>query len=502
VTHTAYDLVRYPGKFYPQSSADRLATLGHLCGLRPAPPARCRLLELGCGDGGNLIPQAVAFPGSHFLGIDLAASAVEEGRRTIEALGLTNVDLRTADLTTFDPGPARFDYITAHGVLSWVPFEAREALLKLCGRFLAPDGVAYVSYSALPGAYLRNVPRDLMRFHTRALTDPRARVRAAREVVEFMGAAMPGNAFARELLEREMAGSEGKDYFLLHDLLAEENEPLYFLDFMDAAREHGLQFLAEAEFGAMWTGGFPPGVQRQLDAVATRLEREQYLDFLHLRRFRQTLLCHEGHGVDLAVTPERLASLNFSTLVRAAGAAADAGTAGPLEFRHPYHGSFRTDDPIAKAVCLALSRGDRGGMSFADLVADASRVLGEPGRGSEAASEALVPALLSLYARDLIEIHAVRWRFSAAPSAWPRAGAHARMLAERGQPVVNAAHGAVLLPTPFLRRLLPLLDGTRTHDELLEALVAVTPPEEREQLTPGRLQRGLRLLADNALLLD
>ena len=497
---TAYDQVRYPGKFYPQSSADRLATIGRLCGLQTALPTQCRLLELGCGDGGNLIPQALAFPQSRFVGVDLAASAVEDGRRTIGALGLENIELHVGNIADFDPGPDPFDYITAHGVLSWVPPDARQALLAICGRCLAPHGVAYVSYSALPGGYLRNVPRDLMRFHTRVIADPQLRPRAAREAVDFMLAAVPGNAFTRELIEREMAGFEGKDYFLLHDLLADENEPLYFLDFVDAAAECGLQFLAEAEFGAMSTAAYPPRVRHQLDALANRLEREQYIDFIQLRRFRQTLLCRQGLTVDLAVTAERLAGLYFSTRIRPVRSDADPRAVGALDFHHPHQGSFRADEPTAKALAVVLAGGDRLGMSLEQMEAGVARTLQQSEVPDQPLHPALVSALLSLYARDLVEIHSARWEFSTTVSAQPRASPYVRWLAERGAPVVNAALGTFFLPTPLLRRLVMLLDGTRSLDDLLEALAAQTPPAEQEGLTVENLRRRLQLLADNALL--
>jgi len=499
VTATPYDQVRYPGKFYPQSSADRLATLGRLCGLPTTLPAHCRLLELGCGDAGNLIPQALAFPQARFLGIDLAASAIEDGRRMITALGIRNIELQVADIATFDPGPEPFDYIVSHGVLSWVPPLVREVLISLCGRCLAPCGVAYVSYSALPGGHLRNVPRDLMRFHTRAIADPQLRPPAARAAVEFMLAGAQGNSFTRELIEREMAGFEGKDYFLLHDLLADENDPLYFLDFIAAAAEHGLQFLAEAEFGAMSTEAYPPSVRRQLDAMP-RLEREQYIDFLHLRRFRQTLLCRSGRAVDLDVTAQRLAGLQFSTRLRPLRSGADARDAGTLDFQHPYQGRFRADEPTAKALALVLASGDPRGTELSALETGVAEALQQAGRIGEALRSALLPALLSLYARDFVEIHAARWDFCTTVSARPCASLHARLLAERGAPVVNAMHGTFVLPSPALRRLLMLLDGTRHVDELLDALAAATPPAERESLSPESLGRRLQLLAENALL--
>src|SRR5512133_1364349 len=118
---TKYDEVRYPGKFYPLSSPERLATLATMYGLQPPPVTQCRVLEVGCGDGGNIIPNAFVFPNSKFLGIDLSSSAIEDGKRMIARLGLENVELAAQDLMDFPADAGIFDYIVVHGILSWVP---------------------------------------------------------------------------------------------------------------------------------------------------------------------------------------------------------------------------------------------------------------------------------------------------------------------------------------------------------------------------------------------
>lgn len=502
MTPTAYDQVRYPGKFYPQSSADRLCVTGRLHGLQPAVPAACRLLELGCGDGGNLIPQAALLPQSHFVGVDLSSAAVADGRARIAELGLRNVELIAADIATFDPGPQPFDYIVAHGVLSWVPLPVRERLLALCGSHLAPQGVAYLSYSALPGAYLRSVPRDLMRFHTRRLTDPAAKTRAAREVIDFMMAAQPSPSIGRELLEREMAGFEGKDYFLLHDLLADDNEPLYFLDLVDAAAGVGLQFLSEAELSWSSPTHLPPAVQRQLEQVADRLEREQYLDFLTLRRFRQTLLCRRDAAVDTRFDASRLQGLHLCTRARPAPGSGTPHDTRPLELVHPQRGLFRAEDPLAKALAIALAQAEPQGTPFEALHRAAAAAMGREFPLPEEQATALARLAIVLHTRDMVEIHAQRGDFTPRVAPRPAVAVLTRLLAAASAPVVNAMFSTFYLPTEAMRRLVLLLDGTRTHDELLETLAGQTPAAEQEALTPAALQRRLQLLADNALLLD
>src|SRR5947209_647058 len=113
---TAYDEVEYPSYVYPQTHPDRLATLATLFGMTPAPVQNCRVLELGCGAGGNLIPMAFELRSSNFFGIDLAQSALVAGRRMIDSLGLRNIQLEQLDVMALSSELGKFDYIIAHGL--------------------------------------------------------------------------------------------------------------------------------------------------------------------------------------------------------------------------------------------------------------------------------------------------------------------------------------------------------------------------------------------------
>jgi tRNA G46 methylase TrmB len=77
ITQTRYDTVPYPIKSYPQTHPSKLAVIGRLFGMTPAPVDKCRVLELGCAHGGNLVPLAQALPESQFVGVDLACRREE-----------------------------------------------------------------------------------------------------------------------------------------------------------------------------------------------------------------------------------------------------------------------------------------------------------------------------------------------------------------------------------------------------------------------------------------
>ena len=109
----SYDEFPYLSLAFPQSHPDRLATVARLHRLLPAPVGECRVLEIGCAAGGNLIPMAAALPRSRFLGIDFSAVQVRAGLADVAALGLANIDLEQVDLRDFGEASGVFDYIIA-----------------------------------------------------------------------------------------------------------------------------------------------------------------------------------------------------------------------------------------------------------------------------------------------------------------------------------------------------------------------------------------------------
>ena len=144
---TAYDDVPYPSLAHVQTHPDRLATIAALFGLETAPVEKCRVLELGCGDGTNLVSMAYGLPNSEFIGIDAAGRAIAAGSEMTRDLSLHNVRLQQLNLMEFEADGERFDYIVAHGVYSWVPDPVRDRILAICSESLSPNGVAYVSYN-------------------------------------------------------------------------------------------------------------------------------------------------------------------------------------------------------------------------------------------------------------------------------------------------------------------------------------------------------------------
>jgi 2-polyprenyl-3-methyl-5-hydroxy-6-metoxy-1,4-benzoquinol methylase len=233
-TGDTYDEVPYPGGTYRNTHPCHLAMVARMCGITPTPPRHCRVLELGCSMGANLIPMAQDLPQSEFVGIDLSSRQVKEGQAVIEELGLKNIELRHLSITDVDASFGKFDYIICHGVYSWVPPEVQKAILDIGSNHLTTNGVLYVSYNTSPGWHLRGVVREMMRYHVEGFETPRQKIAQARGLLDFLVKYAKSRSQAYPtLLKEEAQMLVGRlDSYIYHEHLELYNEPVYFHEFV------------------------------------------------------------------------------------------------------------------------------------------------------------------------------------------------------------------------------------------------------------------------------
>ena len=221
----------------------------------------------------------------------------------VDALGLTNVELRHADICDVDEGWGSFDYILCHDVFSWVDAGVRQKILAILSRNLAACGVGYVSYDALPAWGLRGIVRDMMRYHAGGIPDARQAVDQARAMLALGAAAQDQKAgsYAELMREEYYLFSRISDDQLYHLAFSEHHQPFYFHEFIRLIGEAGLNCLGDADVTRLFGPREPAAVRGFLDALP-RLERQQYLDFLTSGACRGALVCHRD--VEIRDRPE------------------------------------------------------------------------------------------------------------------------------------------------------------------------------------------------------
>ena len=212
-------------------------------------------------------------------------------------------------------------------------------------------------------------------------------------------------------------------------------------------------------------------VNRMADS---RIAKEQYLDFLKCRSFRQTLLVHNEQKLDLDIHPEKLTEFYIASPIRPEKELNNIGSSSVETFLGPNKSSIKVDKPLVKAALVLLGNAWPQAIHFSDLLSQARELVGNVSQDLLASEKedihALGQVLLRAYAAGIIELHVSAPTFVTEPSQRPRASSLARLQAEGEGSMINLRHHNVQVEAPMSRALLRLLDGSRDRAALLDDL--------------------------------
>lgn len=456
---TLYDRIAYPTAIFVQTHPDRMAALARAAGLTPPAIETARVLEIGGGDGMNLLAMAVAYPQARFTSFDLAETAIARGRDWRDALGVANLELMVLDiLDAAGRLDGQFDYIIAHGVYAWVPPPVREALMALIGRLLAPTGVAFVSYNAQPGGYLRQALRDILLLAVEGAGNEAELKAAAIKKLEEMAEPSEKELNPFQMALRAAAAKSLNTPWQVsrHDELGACFHPQSLKDVAAAARANGLAFLGDADREMMTDAFLPDEIDPAGDAGGALVRRLQERDNREIRFFRQTLLVRDS--VHLARRMDHAAVADL--LVASRCEPAEKG-----QFRIDSNLFEVRDEDLASALArLAMERPRR--LRAGDLVEGDERL----------------QALFEMFDAGLVELHTTQAPGALELSERPVSSPLVRMMLDRSMPTVCTLDQRMLGVTDDdPRTMLLRLDGSVTPHELL-ASGAFTAIDSREKL--------------------
>jgi methyltransferase-like protein/SAM-dependent methyltransferase len=465
----SYESFLYDSKPIAFAEIDSIAASVLLHGVTPPPPQQCRVLELGCASGGNLIPMAFRFSDSQFVGIDLAPTHIKAARLAAGELGLQNVAFHAKSVVDIDPSFGQFDYVICHGVYSWVPDEVRDAILRVCVENLTPTGIAYVSYNTYPGWYRRRMVREMLLFHDDGSLPPEQRITRARDFLKFLDTAVSKSdaQFATAMTHEIAQILDETDSQLFHEQLEPYNEPTYVVEFARRAAAKGLRYLAEARLSAETDS--TRMVRQACAETSDPIILEQYLDFVVGRTFRRTLMCHQSVVPETVPLADGVQRLYVRSRVLPVPPAPSDAAAGVEAFRSPTEVTITTNNPVVIAMLRVLIDAAPAVLPFGDLHTRVRARLAEFGsadeRGLADDPGALASAVLQCVPNGLVELRALPSDFVARPSKRPKGTALARWQCLHSERVATAAHTLYKL-NDLERFVLRRLDGANDRAEL------------------------------------
>ncbi len=467
-TYNTGSNVPYAGASYRMSHPRRLEALAALSGMHPQPLPAARVLELGCAAGRNLIPQAVNYPGAEFVGVDVSARQIAEGQAMIKALGIGNIRLHEARIEDVDGTWGAFDYILCHGVYSWVSPDVQDDIMAICQRNLSAQGVAYVSYNALPGWHIRNITRDLMRYHTDGIESATEKLVRARAILGFMGKHAPSNSAYRALLAEEVNSVQrSDDAYLNYEFLENDNHPCYFEEFIERAASHSLQYLGDANTARLTIRAVPQEAQAALASLPL-LKQQQYMDFLLNTSFRRTVLCHDHIRLERRRSNNMLDRFHIALSGRPQKLTLDVASKEPVDVAVGSN-TVSSASPFAKAAIQHLMDVFPGSVMISELHKAAIALLEGVGYplGDEPATrlEDMAAVVMEIYLGGAIELSLHPPKVATTVSALPAVSPLVRLQASTHGKVVSQLHETVVLDE-FRRHVVARLDGERDPDTL------------------------------------
>lgn len=300
---TDYDRLPYQSFVYHKSHPNHLAALAIYHNITPVNPFQCRILEIGCAIGNNIISYAEHHPNCTLVGIDLSGEQIKRGQELIARARLKNVTLQHCSITDFKNYRKKFDYIICHGVFSWVPDFVQQKILAYIKRNLSPHGMAYISYNCLPGAQNLKTIRDMMLFARQSLPQHNhdEDMAHAFDMLHNIGEISAlGKSHYYKIIKDEIDNIKThNNAYINHEYYTPYNQPLYFHQFCDLIEQHKLGYLCNGDISNDYYLYMFQHARDWFDKLTknypnlSRRDQIQYIDFFTNQRFRGAVITHD-----------------------------------------------------------------------------------------------------------------------------------------------------------------------------------------------------------------
>lgn len=229
--------VEYTTGFYAEQGPGHLNLVCALNGYEPPTlSGPFTYFELGFGRGLTANVLAAANPQGTFYAADFNPAHVAGARALAAGAQLANLTLLENSFEELAQGKAdglpQFDYITLHGIYTWVTAENRQHIVDFIGRYLKPGGAVYISYNALPGwAGAGPLQRLLVEYGDAFPNRSNVEMEGAASFVERLVAAKSGYIDAHPSIKLRLDSLKSGDRnYLVHEYMHKHWQPLYHAD--------------------------------------------------------------------------------------------------------------------------------------------------------------------------------------------------------------------------------------------------------------------------------
>ncbi len=427
------------------------------------------MLELGCGYGFTAMALAASNPNWRVTGVDFNPAHITVAREWAAEAGLKNITFVEADFSRWEDNAAlntlpEMDFVTLHGVWSWIPPAAKSGIVRLLAHKVRPGGLVHMSYNTLPGWQDRLGPARVIReagqrVAGRSDIQARAGLRVLKELVNAKAHHTIGDGTVTELVERLENVSTS---YLAHEYMNAHWAPVFITEVAAALSEAKLEWVAAGALAENFPELMMTEEQREIfNRYSDPMMQELIKDMCSPRSLRHDVFVRGARRLNLSERAAALMDVHLTLTKLPEDLPAELSMpVGKAELNKDFYG------PIVKALSTGAKRvGDL--LEMPDLI----------GRRDNPAE--LISILIGA---DMVEA-------TIRPGAAPGAEAiqfntvSSRRMSVRESPNRPIAAACLATGTPIVTPLLALAlvdfirNGITDVDDLVRAL---NPPAEQE----------------------
>jgi SAM-dependent methyltransferase len=318
-THGYVSDVSYDYSFFPELSPTSIVF--NLLDGRCFPPTleKFNYCELGCGQGFTTNILAATHPQGEFWGMDFNPTHAAEAQRLADAAQLTNIRFSDQSFEEFIAADTpQFDFITLHGVYSWIDEDNRSHIVNLLRQKLKVGGAVYISYNTLPGWSALMPLRELMvqyagRSGDSSLQKVEKGMVFAKQLQDLQAAYFRENPTVKHDLA--VMQDDSRNY-LAHEYFNQNWRPMYHSEVAQQLADAKLTFTVSADIDDQFYNFRLDEAQLKLLAGITDITlRETIRDFLFNSRFRRDLFVKGPVQLTALEQVELLRQVRFALII-------------------------------------------------------------------------------------------------------------------------------------------------------------------------------------------
>lgn len=312
--------IEYTAGFYREQSPVYLNFACVLNGVEPVAINKpYTYFELGFGRGLTVNLLAAANPGGQFYATDFNPAHVAGAKQLAANAQLDNITLLENSFEDLAEGRVpdlpQFDFITLHGIYTWVTAENRANIVKFINRYLKPGGIVYLSYNAMPG-WSVSLPLQKLLVEHADLHPNRSdlQVNQAAEFIEKMVEQGAGYFSAHPALKNRMDMLKtGNRHYLVHEYMHRHWQPMYHVDVARDLADAKLEYAGSADLPFAYQGLYlTPERMALLSSVSDRGVRETILDYFFNTSFRKDIFVRGARRINGVRQMEHLSQMGLA----------------------------------------------------------------------------------------------------------------------------------------------------------------------------------------------